>query len=685
MKQIVLSGENHRGLVMEQTEKEVRLKSLFGLPGVESCPIPEANGLFFLHTDKGRFEADRWETIQVEDCADTLTVLQQTVDGAYQCKTVFTVEPSTGVISRKDYLSNCQDCETVVYACLPRMLLAGDQYDVFGQAAGWCAENQGAWEPLKVGNRVLTNTGGRTTDSATPFACIRHRSTGFAVALHVIPVGDWIIQARRLAGARTSYVVLEAGLSDRNLHMSVAPGETLALPELILYGFFEMIESSSETFQRYLLQRYPLSRISDPVYNTWFFDFDVIEIDRLKEQVLASKELGCKYFVIDAGWFGKGTDWENQVGCWEECQENAFRGRLREFGDFVRSQGMGLGLWMELERACRNTAVYEDHPEWFLDTDAIVYDMANPQVRDYLCSQLTRLVQAYELSWMKLDFNSNMFRDHTGSNYYRYYTGEHQLMEQICQANPSCSFEGCASGGLRSDFNNVLSFYHGHFASDTVHPLECLRIRQGICLRMLPSYAGTWIVLHEVPLGIGSYWEHNRKTRTKILSSGDPWWDYTFDVSADFAAKVNMVGEFGLSGDVTSLSAETSETIRKAVAFYSDHQKFLGRSICHCLTKLQDINDITGWTAVQQENIDGEGSILFVYRLVDDAESFIAFPKNINDDAMYLIRREDDSKQLMTGAEINCTGIYVQCPKRYSAKIVEVIPVKNGLSNVVHM
>lgn len=236
---------------------------------------------------------------------------------------------------------------------------------------------------------------------------------------------------------------------------------------------------------------------------------------------------------------------------------------------------------------------------------------------------------------MKLDYNSHMFRDLTGSNYYRYYQGERQMMEEIRRRNPQCCFEGCASGGLRTDIFNAQVNYNGHFVSDTVHPLECLRIRQNFALRMLPSYAGAWMVVHETPMGIGTYFNHNRLTRTKVLSAGDPWWDHTVDVTADFAAKVNLLGQWGISGDISSLRDGSVQTFMEAGRFYEAHQDFLGRSVCHLLTHLQEQNDVTGWTAVQYENVDGKGSLLFAFRLIDDSEELILFPKNLDEETQY--------------------------------------------------
>ena len=672
-----IRGENRKGLTFIENNGRFYQTQCLGLPCLSDTEFLECSGTFFLHTSLGRFEANRFCLCNVVQKDSALHVTQKTVGEEYLLKTTFQADRDTGVISRIDCLTNCMASSDVIYACLPRIALQGECYELYGEASGWCMENQGKWLSLEMGGIVLGNTAGRSTDTAAPFACIRQKQTGVSAAIHVIPTGDWTIQAHRVAesGTRLVYTILEAGLASRNLHMTIEAGETIELPEILFLGFTGNVEACCEPFQRYLLSRYQRNRITDPVYNTWFFDFDLIEPERLRQQVIAAKKLGCVNFVVDAGWFGKGTDWANQVGCWEECRERAFCGDMKTFSDFVRANGMGFGLWMEPERACVNTDVYQNHPDWFIEADTIIYDLTKSDVRDYLCKTLKWLVDTYQLAWMKLDFNSNFFRDRTGSNFYRYYCAERLFMQRVIQENPRCVFEGCSGGGLRSDFHNALTNYSGHFLSDSVHPFESLRMRQGVAMRMLPAYTGAWLVLHEIPFGIGSYSKHNRETRSKVYACGDAWWEQTVDVSPEFAVKQILMGEIGISGDLTSYSDETNRVVQNALKFYKKHQQFMGRCITHLLTPAQSLNDITGWTAMQYENIDKLGSLIFVFRFVDNTENIIIFPKNLMPQQQYRLLCDEEMLGMFSGSEIESFGITVSCKKRYSGRILQIYPL----------
>lgn len=673
MKRIAMTG-GKTGVMLQHEQDALDWVNLFGLSGASEETMPECRGVFYLDSDVGRFEGSKWHVEELEqEGAFCRTVLRA---GCFTVQLTLELDERTGVLCWSTRLRNTDDQPHTLYGCMPRIPLRGNDYDYYGQYSGWCAENQGGWCRPPAGNLVLTNSAGRSTESCTPFACIRHETTGRAVAVHVIPNGDWMIRFRRIAAHRLSYTVMEAGLSDASLRLVIRPGEELELPQLLLYGFTGRVENSCEPVQRYLLERYGHETLPELVYNTWFFDFDILEVNRLRRQVQVAREIGCKTFVVDAGWFGEGIDWENQVGNWDECTEHAFGGRMKDFADYVRSQGLNFGLWMEPERACPDTAVYHTHPEWFLQADTIIFDLTQDRVVDYLVEQVTRLVRTYGLRWMKLDYNTNMLRDLTGENFYRYYLGERRFMAEIRRRNPECSFEGCASGGLRTDFHSVMTQFHGHFVSDTVNPLEILRMRQNTLPRLLPAYMGSWIVLQETPFAVGTYFNHNRNERTKVLSAGDGWWDQTVDVNVDFALTVNLLGEWGISGDLESLSAENRAKVRQAAEFYEAHRGFMAHTVCHALTAMQPVDHCRGWVAMQYENTRGLGSLLYVFRLVDDSDTLFVYPKNLCPDQTYRVLLGEEELGCRTGADLTAFGIEACCPGRYEARLYSLIPVK---------
>jgi len=378
--------------------------------------------------------------------------------------------------------------------------------------------------------------------------------------------------------------------------------------------------------------------------------------------------------VVDAGWFGDGVDWDNQVGDWHESQHNAFKGKMGEFADFVRSHGMGFGLWMDPERAAEKSTVYRVHPEWFMEADVPIYDMANPTVADYLYSEITKLVEIYDLSWMKIDCNVRMHRDHTGSNFYRYYLAWNEVMERVRAACPQCIFEGCASGGMRTDIENTLVRYNGHFISDSVNPLEVLRMRQSAALRMLPSYLGSWLVAHQMDFPVDSYFEHNKATRQKLFACADAWWSRVVDVSVDFAMKALVMGIGGIGGDITTFDERTKACVRYWIAFYHSHQDFLSRCCCRNLTKTAGIDDTTGWLLMQYTNVENGGILLYAFRLQSGMPEFLCCPGNLREGVRYMVSTDGGTVDSLGAETIARDGIMIHCPNMFSAKVIELKP-----------
>ena len=679
METISLSNSMTKGLSIQLEGAEVQLRSIFGLSGGFDHDVVECGGLVYLDTDAGRYEGGKWTVIKVERQANSLLIAQE-ADGIFRITIQADLDEKSGIISWRSTLENLDEKEHLIYACLPRFVLKGGNFRLYGQYSSWCAENQGGWQALGIGNHVLTNSAGRSSEGCAPFGCVQNLDTGLALAVHVLPIGDWTIKCRRISGHRTSYTLLEAGLSDSSLRMELHAGEVIELPELLLYGFEGTIEESGIQLQRYLLERFPGKRLPGVVYNSWFLDYDVVEEERLKQQVRLAKQIGCKTFVVDAGWFGKGLDWENQVGCWEECTDHGFMGRLTHFADFVRQEGLTFGIWMEPERACEKTAVYQEHPSWFLKADTILFDLRQEAVISYLADAVTKVIRNFGAGWLKLDYNTNMQRDLLGDNFYSYYLGEKKLMQEIQNRNPECTLEGCSSGGMRTDIRNVMGRFHGHFISDSVHPYEILRMRQHAAVRLLPEYLGSWLVLQEVDFPISTYTNRDWKKRRKLFSCGDAWWEHTVDVDLDFAIYANQMGEFGLSGDLSSLSEQARQRLQRAAEFYEAHRAFMSRSICHLLTMLQPLNSICGWSAMQYENVDGKGSIIYVFRMVDDADTFYVYPKNLEHGQSYHVYRDEDLLGVFSAEALNQNGIRVTCGERYRACMLQIIPVDNSVS-----
>jgi alpha-galactosidase len=373
------------------------------------------------------------------------------------------------------------------------------------------------------------------------------------------------------------------------------------------------------------------------------FQGDRLDVLLLRGQLAVAREIGCEVFVVDAGWFGPGgPGWWDQAGDWREKTSDAFHGAMGDFADEVRAAGLGFGLWMEPERFATGAPVRGEHPEWFLPAqdDLARIDLENPEAYRYLRGEIGRLVETYRLAWMKIDSNFELGDDSTGAELHGYYTRWFALLDDLRAAYPETFFEGCAAGGMRLELN-MLAHFDAHFLSDTVNPVDTLRILQGALLRVPPGRISRWAVLRpaRVPAhgGAGAaQWEDT------IITLGGAGGTPFESVNVDFALLAALPGAFGLSGDLAGLAAHAVARVRWATRFYKDWRGLIDRSVAHLLTPPKPIEDRWGWAALQLQDPLGGDSLVFVYRL-DDPRGLGVFPlRGLEADAAYQVFREDN-------------------------------------------
>ena len=187
-----------------------------------------------------------------------------------------------------------------IFDAAVRFSLPPAPWSAYAQHSAWCNENQGAWHPLDGGTWTLDSTGGRTTQTHTPYLFLRDAESGRALAWHLIPNGNWFIRIRSPLPSHfnTAHrpITLDLGLGDRDFRPVLEPR---ADPE-----------SAAVPLHRHLRTHHlkPLPREVPAGYNTWLDAFDALEVPRLQRQLAVARELGFEVFTVDAGWYGGAID-----------------------------------------------------------------------------------------------------------------------------------------------------------------------------------------------------------------------------------------------------------------------------------------------------------------------------------------------------------------------------------------
>ena len=144
-------------------------------------------------------------------------------------------DPETGVVSRRDSLTNLTPDALVLRRYLANFPFTRGEYEINSRQSFWCREQQGAWTPLRAGALELFSREGRYCEGSVPFAVMRDSSNTHSLAFMVLAQGDWIL--RFAAASKIGMIAdmtVQAGLSDDKLELELAPGECWEAPEVLI-------------------------------------------------------------------------------------------------------------------------------------------------------------------------------------------------------------------------------------------------------------------------------------------------------------------------------------------------------------------------------------------------------------------------------------------------------------------
>ena len=138
----------------------------------------------------------------------------------------------------------------------------------------------------------------------------------------------------------------------------------------------------------------------------------------LRRQALLAQRLGTERYLLDDQWQG-GPDGES--GDWN-FDPSRFpdhdRDGTPDFVSWLHRQHLELGLWMSLVEFNKHSKTYKQHPDWVCaptglatsqvedDAGLGVWDATNPALQAYLLGTVDRLVRAYDVRELKLDFQA---------------------------------------------------------------------------------------------------------------------------------------------------------------------------------------------------------------------------------------------------------------------------------------
>jgi alpha-galactosidase len=524
------------------------------------------------------------------------------------------------------------------------------------------------------GFRFVQQNGRSCGGGIKPWLAIRNVKTGQGIVVSLGYCGNWVLEVK----PRGDETVLYAATSPASLKPFTTIGG-LPIPGALVAEFCGDWDNGAQPITRFIRQKLRRDMGPDwpPVqYNTWYGLYEHISKESVLAAAKAAAEVGCELFVIDAGWYGGSVpdeDWIRALGDWH-VNERKFPGGLEPIAAEIHRLGMKFGLWIEIERAAPRTAPAKEHPAWFLregdkpfvKDGSYMLDFSKPEVVSWAKSEMDRLMAAYKLDYIKMDFNMHVTIDSErfagGEDLlYRHYRGLADLWEYLRTKYPNLIVENCSSGSLRQDLMSA-AMTDTHWVSDHVAPSMCLAMNYGATYLFPPEICNHWTILPE--------WRRGRVSAADRAAMKN-----ALDLESFFT--VNMMGHMGLSGLIQQWDAQTRKLAAERIALYKQIRPLLRVADVYHLTP--QANCFSPHTAEAALYVDSktDRAILFAFQ-GNDPRLDITLPlRGLRPERRYrlVLPEAFGPTQTLLGRDAVDKGLQLRFPRRGASAIVQIEPL----------
>ncbi|MBP3780078.1 MAG: alpha-galactosidase, partial [Selenomonas sp.] len=396
------------------------------------------------------------------------------------------------------------------------------------------------------------------------------------------------------------------GINPFEFKWHLEPGEAFQTPEAMLVYSGKGLNGMSQTFHEAVRQHILRGRHKDALrpilVNNWeatYFDFDEEKIDNLAQ---CAADLGLELLVLDDGWFGKRNDDNSSLGDWFVNTDKLKQG-LKGVAASAHKRGLKFGLWFEPEMISVDSELYRAHPDWILHVPdyknsfsrhQLVLDLSRPEVCDYIVKSVRDVLASAEIDYVKWDFNRHLTEafsaalpaERQGETKTRFVLGLYSILERLTAKFPDVLWESCSGGGGRFDAG-MLYYMPQTWTSDNTDAVCRLSIQSGTSYVFPPLTMGAHVSVtpnHQVGRVT------SLQTRTLCAFAGD----------------------FGYELDITRMSADEKEQVKKHVALYKRLRPTLqlGR-FYRLLTPFAGTKNETAWQFVSQ---DGKEVVVLYFK-----------------------------------------------------------------------
>jgi alpha-galactosidase len=509
--------------------------------------------------------------VEHEDEASTLeiSIYDQLIDTEIILQ--YTVYESLNAITRNaKFVNHGKENLNLTRAMSASVDFFDSDFEMVQLSGSWARERHIKTRKLEPGIQSISSTRGTSSSQQNPFIALKRPDTnehqGEVYGFSLVYSGNFLAQVEV---DHYDVTRINLGIHPFDFNWLLESGESFQTPEVVIVYSDTGMNGMSRTYHTLYRTRLARGKWRDkerPVLiNNWegtYFDFNE---DKILDMAIASKELGFELFVLDDGWFGRRDDDTTSLGDWfvdKRKLPNGITGLAKK----INKLGLEFGLWFEPEMISKVSELYTNHPDWIIyvpnrrsshGRNQYVLDFSRKEVVDYICEAMAQVLRESPISYVKWDMNR--FMTEIGSAElpasrqrevaHRYILGVYDLYERLTTEFPDILFESCASGGCRFD-PGMLYYAPQTWTSDDTDAIERLKIQYGTSLVYPLSSIGAHV--SAVP-------NHQVGRNTSI----------------ETRANVAYFGVFGYELDVTKISDEEKEKVKKQIIFYKENRKLL--------------------------------------------------------------------------------------------------------------
>lgn len=599
--------------------------------------------------------------VKKSDQAETLKIILEDKNAQVNLELYYTLFKDSSVIARSEKLIN-KGAEPLFLTKLMSFQIdfPANEFEVMHFEGAWAREQTIMREKIGKGVKLLGSRRGTSSHQENPSFILTSSATteksGDVYGFCLVYSGN---HETNLEKDQYEQLRVMMGINSFEFDWKLESNEQFQTPEVLMnytnQGFTDHSLIFHSFMKNHIIRKFP-EKERPILINNWeatYFDFTEEKLLHLAEE---ASHLGIELFVLDDGWFGKRNSDTTSLGDWK-VNKQKFPNGLANFSKKISQRGLSFGLWIEPEMVSPESTLYEQHPEWALQVPGkkgvlgrgqYVLDFSQATVRKHIFEQFVAVLDTLDFSYIKWDMNRSLTDvfstvlppDKQGTVYHRYVLGLYEFLEMLIKRYPNVLFENCSGGGGRFDAG-MLYYMPQTWISDNTDAGARLQIQYGASYFYPINVMGAHV--SAIP---------NHQTGRMI--------------SLETRGNVAISGILGYECDLTKLSPEEKETIKKQISFYKQHRKLIQTGTFYRLSN-PFIKNEGAWSFVSPDKSE---CLLFYFRKTAIASGPINILKlsGLDKKAIY----ETDQGVAYSGEELMTLGFYMEyyLPGDYASKRV---------------